>query len=182
MAELGEGSGTGYPTAVDTDENIESRSTSGSHNVPNDLAAAIIAVETELGTDPAGSLTDLKTRLAVALEDDGSWKHSHLLSEGVCRLKSGTYTGDGTVDQDITGVGFDPKFVWIWKDSITVNTLQLGEWTATKAYRHENAAGDHLWVSNQLISLDTDGFSVDDAGADAFPNANNTEYYYIAIG
>lgn len=38
------------------------------------LKNAIIAIETELGTDPAGSLTDLKTRLAVALDDDGTIK------------------------------------------------------------------------------------------------------------
>jgi len=51
---------------------------------PNDRAAEITAIETELGTDPAGSAADLKTRLAVALNNDGTiktgavaiWKHS----------------------------------------------------------------------------------------------------------
>ncbi len=28
-------------------------------------------------------------------------------------MKSGTYTGDGTLSQAITGVGFTPIFVWI---------------------------------------------------------------------
>ena len=42
------------------------------------LKNAIIAIETELGTDPAGSLTDLTTRLAVALDDDGTIKLSAL--------------------------------------------------------------------------------------------------------
>jgi hypothetical protein len=37
-------------------------------NTPN---TQIAAIETELGTDPAGSLTDVKTRLAVSLADDG---------------------------------------------------------------------------------------------------------------
>jgi len=40
----------------------------------NDVQHAIVAVETELGTDPAGTLADLKTRLAVALNDDGTSK------------------------------------------------------------------------------------------------------------
>lgn len=37
----------------------------------NALQVAVVAIETELGTDPAGSLTDLATRLAVALSAAG---------------------------------------------------------------------------------------------------------------
>lgn len=37
----------------------------------NELQTAIEAIETELGTDPAGSAADLKTRLAKALSDAG---------------------------------------------------------------------------------------------------------------
>lgn len=40
----------------------------------NYLQDAILAIETELGTDPAGSLTDLKTRLAVMLTNAGGLK------------------------------------------------------------------------------------------------------------
>lgn len=42
----------------------------------NVLQAAIVAIETELGTDPAGSATDLKTRLAIALTDAGYTKNA----------------------------------------------------------------------------------------------------------
>lgn len=38
----------------------------------NTLAVELRATQTELGTDPAGSKTDLKTRLAVSVADDGS--------------------------------------------------------------------------------------------------------------
>ena len=38
----------------------------------NTMAVELEAVQTELGTDPAGSKTDVKTRLAVSLADDGS--------------------------------------------------------------------------------------------------------------
>ncbi len=41
---------------------------------PNDRAAEITAIETELGIDVAGSAADLVTRLAVALNDDGTPK------------------------------------------------------------------------------------------------------------
>jgi hypothetical protein len=37
----------------------------------NAVQAGIVAIETELGTDPVGSLTDLKTRLAVSLSAAG---------------------------------------------------------------------------------------------------------------
>jgi hypothetical protein len=37
----------------------------------NELQTAITALETELGTDPAGTLTDVKTRLAISLTDAG---------------------------------------------------------------------------------------------------------------
>lgn len=37
----------------------------------NELQTAIEAIETELGTDPAGSTTDLKTRLAHSINDAG---------------------------------------------------------------------------------------------------------------
>jgi hypothetical protein len=41
-------------------------------NLFNQLKRAIIAVETELGTDPAGTKTDLKTRLASSLDNAGN--------------------------------------------------------------------------------------------------------------
>lgn len=72
MAELGAGSGTGYPAAIDTDTSQESTSTVARSNVPNDLAAAVIAVETELGTDPAGTLTDVKTFLQTNHATNGT--------------------------------------------------------------------------------------------------------------
>jgi hypothetical protein len=42
----------------------------------NDLQNEVSAIETELGTDVAGSATNLKTRLAVGLEDSGAIKFS----------------------------------------------------------------------------------------------------------
>lgn len=72
MAELGAGGGSGYPGALDTDSTPESSSTVARADVPNDLAAAVIAIQTELGTDPAGSLTDVKTNLQTEHGADGT--------------------------------------------------------------------------------------------------------------
>lgn len=182
MAELGDGNGTGYPAALDTDTTQESASLIARQEVPNDIAAAIVAVETELGTLPQGTVDDLRTRLAVALENDGTVKHSHLLSEQICRIKTGTYTGNGSTDQDITGVGFDPLFVAIWvDDGGNAGCWIRGNWSADESYK-EKPAGGHEANTDEIISLDTDGFSVDDAGADSHPNTDTEIYYYIALG
>ena len=79
MGEIGSGGGSGYPAALDTNSSLEVDSpaagkTKARADVPNDLAAACVAIETEMGTDPAGSMTDVKTRLAVSLNDDGTLK------------------------------------------------------------------------------------------------------------
>lgn len=81
MAELGAGNGSDYPGTVDTDNSLEVDSPNAGKTlaraaVPNDLAAAIIAIETELGTDPAGTLADVKTYLQTEHNTDGTHKTS----------------------------------------------------------------------------------------------------------
>ena len=98
MAELGAGSGSSYPTSLHTNSVVEVDSpatgkTKVRANVPNDLAAAIVAVQTELGTDPAGAKADVKTFLQIDHQTSG--KHFHLIT------KSSDYT---TVSSDNWGM------------------------------------------------------------------------------
>jgi hypothetical protein len=77
MGDLGSGNGTAYPVALDTDVSKEFNSpdankTKARAEVINDLNAAVIAVQTELGIDPAGSLTDVKTFLQTEHAADGT--------------------------------------------------------------------------------------------------------------
>ena len=73
MAEIGAGGGSGYPGALDTNSTLEvDGSTLARADVPNDIAAAIVAIQTELGTDPAGTKTDVKTFLQTDHQTDGS--------------------------------------------------------------------------------------------------------------
>ena len=72
MGELGAGAGTGYPAALDTRQsfsNVGSPDPDGAtrmdQEVLNDVLKALVALETELGIDPAGSDTDVVTRLAA---------------------------------------------------------------------------------------------------------------------
>lgn len=110
----------------------------------------------------------------------------------VARIKTGTYTGDGATSQAITGVGFKPKYVRLWERTTTDGSgIWFGE--TTEQIIDDNAAGGSIsyeatWSNagqfrtNEIISLDTDGFTVDDDGADAHPNKNSSTYSYIAIG
>lgn len=63
MAELGAGSGTGYPSAIDSDVTVETTNDYARIQVANDLAAAIVAIETELGISPSGGYATVLARL-----------------------------------------------------------------------------------------------------------------------
>ena len=108
MSELGSGSGTSYPSSLDVDNTVEvDASTTARADVPNDLAAAIIAVQTELGTDPAGSMTNVKTFLQTEHSADGT--HANLTANnitisGELIQKVGSDVSSAS-DLDITPVG-----------------------------------------------------------------------------
>ncbi len=72
MANLGSGNGSGYPSTLDTQSPPESGATLARADVPNDFASAIIAVQTELGTDPAGTETNVKAYLEKEHMVDGT--------------------------------------------------------------------------------------------------------------
>lgn len=104
-----------------------------------------------------------------------------------CRIKTGNYTGDGGVSNAIAGVGFQPKVVIV--------TFHA---TAYQAWAHVYMKSDQMFgdlcqfinveggetsqASNKVISLDADGFTVDDNGADESPNKTGIVYDYVALG
>ena len=100
-------------------------------------------------------------------------------------IATGTYTGDGATSQAITGVGFQPRFVLISARFISAGTAVVHFTSDTIV--DDNAAGLAVQlgtpsiVTNAIISLDADGFTVDDAGADSHPNQNITPYNWIAL-
>lgn len=106
------------------------------------------------------------------------------------RIKTGSYTGDGATSFAITGVGFKPRYVQVWT-RITADGATTGlSWETTTEIIDDNASGMAFEVANgsfisranAIISLDADGFTVDDAGADSHPNRNGTVYNYLALG
>jgi len=108
------------------------------------------------------------------------------IGDVLARIKIGTYTGNGATSLAITGVGFSPKYVRIWERATSDGTgVYVGE--TNTAIIDDNAAGGAVvagttFRDNEIISLDTDGFTVDDDGADAHPNKNSSVYSYMALG
>src|SRR3990170_6131207 len=82
MGEIGSGNNSSYPGDLDTNSIPEVNSpavgkTKARKEPIEDLTDAMIKVETELGTDPAGSLINVKTFLQTQHQTDGTHKNTH---------------------------------------------------------------------------------------------------------
>lgn len=104
MSELGGGSGSSYPSAIDVNATVEvdapnAGKTKAKAAIVNDLAAAILAIETELGVDPAGSKATVVARLDQEHNADGVHKDTV-----VCMVSGQqTYTAQKTYQKEIIG-------------------------------------------------------------------------------
>lgn len=136
----------------------------GEHKIPSGNTAARPA---------PGFLNRLyiNTQLKTIQQDDGAaWQN--IVHYGQ-RMALGSYTGDGSSNVAITGVGFAPTLVIVFPLSGTNPAF-------IKSVNH--AAGDsHKFLdattsTSGIDSLDSDGFTVD---ADA--NNNAIVYNYLAI-
>ena len=106
MANLTTTGNTGYPGALDSVTTLVDGAAGDQilARHPNGLGAAVVALETELGTDPAGTMTDVKTRLAVALNDDGTVKSTVVTAGGGASVAYST--GVFTVGWSPDGPGY----------------------------------------------------------------------------
>jgi len=107
----------------------------------------------------------------------------------ICRIKTGSYTGDGSTSQAITGVGFSPKYLFISMAGSDGDSPVSGYTTDTIMPLDAQGlavivgtTGNKTTLDNRFLSLDADGFTVSDDSADAFPNANGITHHYLAFG
>ena len=84
-----------YPNAIKTFSSLQDGIDTILAAHPNDRANEITAIETELGTNPAGAFADVVTRLNSADQEAGS------------------YSGNGSGPRDIA-VSFNPRWVIIF--------------------------------------------------------------------
>lgn len=102
------------------------------------------------------------------------------------KITTGTYTGDGAVSQSITGLGFAPRFIIILQQSDGTDNIQSNNFVGLDVLFTGMGMNWTDGVTNyrddRLISLDVDGFTVDDDGGDQPPNKNGEVYIFIALG
>jgi hypothetical protein len=112
------------------------------------------------------------------------------LDSRIFEAKTGTYQGNGSTSQGITGIGFRPIYVRIWEYSVS-GTVETYETTTDMVADHASGGaftdqgvpgGAHHFITSRIISLDADGFTVDDGGTDEHPNENGQTYNYFAVG
>lgn len=91
------------------------------------------------------------------------------------QVKTGSYTGSGSDNNSISGVGFAPDVVFIQKDGgfwdMSWKTVDMGG-TNSLNFWHSS------FLTNAIKSLDSDGFTL---GTNGDVNAGSTTYYWIAI-
>ena len=86
----------------------------------------------------------------------------------------GSYTGDGTDDRNITGIGFQPDLVWV-----KGNLSARGMWT-TSSMATDSSHDFHTRApqSNRIQELQSDGSQV---GSNSEVNQSGNTYYYVAF-
>ena len=120
-------------------------------------------------------------------------QHQHTSQDGLpadtCRIKNGTYSGDGGTGQAVTGLGFSPQAVWILKRGVakqfwTMEGFNIGNGT-NWTFQDFDTGNNVVDADDGVIGirhLDNDGFTVSDGGSNNDPNASGGVYYYLAVG
>ena len=152
--------------------------------------AELITALTENLQDLIGAMVTGNTETGITVTyQDGDGTIDFVVSAGSASIATGSYTGDGSTGLAVTGVGFQPKWVWITEKKTThAATPQWGYVTdvinddLTNCMIRGVAAGNSWLMQNCINSLDADGFTVNDGGANYFPNTASQDYNYVAIG
>jgi hypothetical protein len=113
---------------------------------------------------PSGFLALCEDNLpAPAIADPGDYMRTVL------------YTGDGNYGRSITGVGFQPDFVWTKERSSTSGHFLLDSVRGVTNYLSSHSTAAEGSSTNTIISFDSSGYSIGASGA--FNESNQT---YVA--
>jgi hypothetical protein len=92
-------------------------------------------------------------------------------------FNTGTYKGNGQVQQQITGMGFWPRILFV--KAYDGGDVRPAWKTKTVPTGKSLAVNPEAMADNKILSLDVDGFTV---GSDSSVNAANVNYYWFAWG
>lgn len=90
------------------------------------------------------------------------------------RVTSGSYTGNGSDNRSITGLGFAPSMVLVKEAGGSDGILRL----STMSGDQSGPLDDEGYVSNAIQSLESDGFQV---GTEEGVNESGSTYYWFAV-
>ena len=104
--------------------------------------------------------------------------------------KTGTYVGDGEVDNTIEGIGVSPNSVSITeRQPLSGQAIEVCETNnqiiddigeGMSIIHRTGGAPPHATLSDRIVSLDADGFTVSDGDTDDNPNKDGITYNYRA--
>jgi len=105
-----------------------------------------------------------------------------------CFVQTLTYTGNGSTSYHIDTT-IHPLWVRIWQRE-TVDRTDIVAYETTNTIIDDHANGMSIKehanllkvVTDHIISLDANGFTVDDGGADEHPNKNGQVYNVLVLG
>lgn len=144
----------------------------------------VLLKDSEVTTD----VINEKTATSGVTIDGLLVKDSDVAVLGYGKSYASQYTGDGATSLGITGVGFQPKMV-----IIAVHRTSPGNedyWIRIENQDTDQclvnvaggASGGGRFDDDKIISLDADGFTVDDNGANNHPNTSSQVYDFVCFG
>ena len=103
----------------------------------------------------------------------------------MCRVATGTYTGDGSASQSITGIGFTPKYIIIFylaDGSSRGMVYKTDDMPGSKGLI-PNFAASQFSYKDDMVTIDADGFTVGDGtGWANVVNIDTAAYAYVCFG
>ena len=86
------------------------------------------------------------------------------------------YTGNGSTQHSITGVGFQPDLVWLKSRDDTYNHFLFDAVRGVGKQIYSNTNGTEATNMNNLYSFNADGFSLTQSSLDDVTNKNNSNF------
>ena len=115
----------------------------------------------------------------ISYKNESGTVYSIYGSNGKCKI--GSFTGDGTSNKSITGVGFRPRMVWMYAQTTSFGwgLCIKNDNDTTGSMLDQSYGGTWATYSTGMIkSLDADGFTV---GNTYYSNQSGISYVYMCI-
>jgi hypothetical protein len=130
------------------------------------------------GTAPTSSVFTVKTKATV--NESGENYIAYCWSEVAGFSKFSTYTGTGSANKVVTGLGFKPRYLLIKRTNGSIENWQVADSErGTDAQLHPDLSQAETTTASRNISFQDDGFTI--IGTNAGINGSGDNYIYAAF-